>query len=245
MRKLRLTIQYDGTAFHGWQVQPGLATVQQAVQDALTIILQHPVVLHGSGRTDTGVHALGQVAHFATDRGLAPPRVMAALNSILPGSVRIVDVQPVDAGFHARYDARSRTYWYCIWNAPVVSPFWRAYVWHIRRPLDVAAMRRAAALLIGTHDFTSFQGADREEVQPVRSVMRIGCSCRGPQLQVWHIEASSFLKHMVRNIVGTLVEVGRGAMDVDDFGAVLAARDRCCAGPAAPPQGLFLRRVRY
>lgn len=244
MRTIKLTIQYDGTDYFGWQMQASHITVQQVLQEALSIVCNHPVVLHGSGRTDTGVHALGQVAHFKTHSLIDMPQLHKGLNCLLPDDVVVREAVEAHPDFHARFDATARTYWYFILNEPVPSVFYRRYAWHVRKPLDVEAMRDAAALLVGMHDYSSFQAREREDACMVREVKRVRLKRVGPLL-LFEIQASSFLRHMVRGIVGTLVETGLGKLSAAGMRDIMMARDRSQAGPTAPAQGLFLKEVRY
>ena len=240
----KLLLEYDGTNYHGWQIQPTGATVQGTLEAALTRILNTPIRVRVAGRTDAGAHALGQVASFQSARSLDLPRFRHSLNAALPADIAIHAISAVADTFHPRYDARSRAYQYRIWNRPYPSAMQARYSWHIPYPLDQDAMNAAAALLIGHHNFASFQGADSVERTPWRTVMH-SAVCRERDFLVYTVEARSFLRHMVRNIVGTLVDVGRGALSTDEFAAVFAARARSRAGLNAPPQGLFLVAVRY
>lgn len=245
MRTIKTTVAFDGAEYSGWQSQPHGKTVQQALEAVLSRILNETISVAGSGRTDTGVHALGQVAHFVTSGHIDTAALKKGANCLLPPSIHIQDMADADENFHARFRARKRVYWYLIWNRPERSPFFYRYSWHIKKPLDTAAMHRAARVLQGVQDFSSFQGADREQVQPVREVYFAGCRQIRASVVLFVIQANAFLKHMVRNIVGTLVDVGAGRLTVDDFRAILHAHDRRLAGITAPPQGLFLRKVLY
>ena len=245
MKKIKLTIQYDGTAYHGWQTQLLDKTIQQTLQGVLSRILNENVTVCGSGRTDAGVHALGQVAHFVTGSKMDLMRMVRGVNSLLPPDIALVKAEAVPPDFHARYSARSRIYGYCIWNLPERSPFYQRYSWHIPQTLDVDAMLQAAHFLVGVHDFSSFQGADRKQVRPVREVNSVRLRKVRRHLLLFEITANAFLKHMVRNIVGTLVEVGLNKMTPDGFKKVLDEKNRETAGPAAPAHGLFLREVVY
>jgi tRNA pseudouridine38-40 synthase len=241
---LALLLAYDGTAYHGWQVQPDAATVQGALVEALRPLAGAGLRLVGASRTDAGVHALGQVASLHPTRPVAPPVVQAALNATLPGDIRVVAAREVPAGFDARRAARLKRYAYVISQAPVVSPFLRRYAWHVTRPLDVGRLRLAAHALRGTHDFSAFQAAAGRDRLPVCTVRSVRVVRRGPLLGLV-VSADAFLHHMVRNIVGTLVEVGRGCRPPRWVNEVLDGRDRRRAGPTAPPQGLWLVSVRY
>ena len=240
----KLTIEYDGTNYHGWQLQKNAVTIQGTLESALSRIFNEPVRVRVAGRTDTGVHALGQVATFKTEKAIEQYRLQRALNGILPSDIVVKQIEEVPDIFNPRHDALSRTYRYQIWNHRWLSAIWARYAWHVSFPLNVAVMNQAAALLIGEHDFSSFQGSDWVEHDPQRTVLHSELRQEGEFL-VYHVEARSFLRHMVRNIVGTLVDVGRGAITVEDFVAIFAARDRTRAGVNAPPQGLFLVRVSY
>lgn len=245
MRNIKLVIQFDGTSYHGWQTQGRDKTVQETVRDALSRILNSPVTLHGSGRTDAGVHALEQVGHFKTLSGLDLKSLKKGVNSILPRDIVVTHMEEVDPEFHSRFSARGRVYQYFIWNAAERSPFYERYAWHIVQPLDVGAMKKAMQALIGTHDFSSFQGGDKEAVNPVREVRAVRVKKAGKPLIVFEIEAGSFIKHMVRNIVGTLVEVGKGKLAAGEVKEILEKKDRRYAKVTAPACGLFLKKVKY
>ena len=244
--QLRLTVEYEGTRYVGWQLQPGGPTVQGELERALATVLREPVRVRGAGRTDAGVHAAGQVATAPLSHTVDPGRVRRSLNALLPDDVAVRDVALVDDSFDPRRHARSRVYEYRILNAPAPSPFWRRWAWHVVMPLDAAAMDEAAQLLEGEHDFATFRGADAKET-PRTTVRRVLESRirHQPPLLVYRIEATAFLKHMVRNIVGTLVEVGHGTWPPDVTTRLLAGRDRTRAGATAPPHGLTLVEVRY
>lgn len=244
MRNLKLVIEYDGTDYCGWQSQKNGPTIQDAVEEALSQIMSQRIRIVGSGRTDSGVHALGQVAHLRTCSQIAPSSLLRGANSLLPPDIRLRKVEEVAESFHARYGAASRVYEYRIWNASEPSVFLRHYSWWVREPLDVEAMARCARTLVGRHDFSSFQGADEKEVSPLREVMEARFGKEGEEVRFF-IQANSFVRHMVRNIVGTLVEVGKGKLLPEAFAAVFSARDRTKAGIAAPARGLFLVRVCY
>lgn len=244
MRNLKLVIEYDGTNYHGWQSQKNAPTVQDALEAALSQILSCKTRLIGSGRTDKGVHALGQVANFKTDSNLSLSALLRGSNSLLPADISIKEIEEVADDFHARFSAKSRIYEYHIWNFSHRSPFHRNYSWWIRENLEVELMQNAALHLIGQHDFSSFQGAGHKEVSPEREVMKVGFRREGGEL-IFFIQANAFLRHMVRNIVGTLVEVGREKISPNDFFALLIARDRRQLGITAPGKGLFLKRICY
>ncbi|HYR96581.1 MAG TPA: tRNA pseudouridine(38-40) synthase TruA [Candidatus Binatus sp.] len=244
--QLRFTVEYDGTAYLGWQVQPSGATVQEVLERALTTALREPVRVRGAGRTDAGVHACGQVAAVRVTR--VPDdleRLRRSLNALTPDDVAVRDVAVVDDAFDPRRDARSRIYEYRLLNAPAPSPFWRRHAWHIPARLDLQAIDEAAQALAGEHDFAAFRGADAEPVHSTTRRVLESRLDRTPPLLVYRIEATAFLKHMVRNIVGTLVEVGRGERPASGMRDLLAGRDRTRAGATAPPHGLTLIAVRY
>jgi len=245
MRTVKLTIQYDGADYFGWQMQATHRSVQQVLQEALSTVCNHAVTIHGAGRTDTGVHALGQVAHFKTESRIDMPQLRKGLNCLLPPDVVITEAALAAPEFHSRFDATARTYWYFIMNTPVPSPFYRRYAWHKTKPLDLEAMRAAAGELVGIQDFSSFQAREREDVCTIREVKRVRFKRVGPALLLFEIQATSFLRHMVRGIMGTLVDAGLGKLCAADMRDILQAHDRSQAGVTAPPHGLFLKEVRY
>jgi tRNA pseudouridine38-40 synthase len=287
-RNICLTIAYDGTDFHGWQRQPDQLTVQGCLEAAIGRITGSPASLWGSGRTDAGVHALRQVANFKTTSRIPCSNLVTALNDVIPPTIRIQRAREVRESFHARYDVRSKTYWYRILQTRVCSPFLSRFVCHHSYPLDRIQMSRAARLLEGNHDFTSFAAAgehdvtgpgtrllqhnpslDARPVDPQRpmnreplqldgeplaqrssSMVRIINSSRflwrpRTSMLIYQISGSGFLHHMVRNIVGTLLEVGRGKLTPEEVIAILQARERTRAGPTAPAPGLCLMKVEY
>jgi len=241
---VQLTLEYDGTKYHGWQLQKNAITLQGTLEAVLARLFGEPIRVRVAGRTDTGVHALGQVVSFKSEQVKELYRLQRALNALLPRDIAVRQVELVPESFNPRRDALSRTYRYQIWNHPWPSALWARYSWHVAFPLDHHAMNQAAALLVGDHDFSSFQGADWVEHNPHRTVLRSTIRCDGDFL-IYEVEARSFLRHMVRNIVGTLVDVGRGAVSMEGFAEIFAARDRTRAGRNAPPQGLFLVTVTY
>ena len=265
LRNIRLSLAYDGTDFHGWQRQPDHPTIQQCLEDAVARITGGNVHVWGSGRTDAGVHALDQVANFKTDCPIPCENLVKALNNKLPPTVRVKDAREAHANFHARYDARSKTYRYRILHSPVCSPFLWRFVCHHPYPLAHGAMAEAARVFEGEHDFTSFAAAESKEsegssqnsefrIQNSKSsgremVRRIFSSCLilrpRTSMLIYEVSGNGFLHHMVRNIVGTLMEVGRGRLAVSDILRILEARDRTLAGPTAPAQGLCLMKVEY
>ncbi len=240
----KLLLEYDGTNYHGWQLQPNRATVQGTLAAVLSQILNTPTRLRVAGRTDAGVHALGQVVSFHAAGSLNLSRFQYSVNSLLPSDIVVREITEISEEFNPRYDASSRTYRYRVWNRLYPSALFARYSWHVASRLDQSAMNQAAAVLVGHHDFSSFQGADSVERTPWRTVIRSTVRHEHGFL-VYDVEARSFLRHMVRNILGTLVDVGRGTLSVDDIAVILAAQDRSQAGRTAPPQGLFLIEVKY
>ncbi len=242
--QFRLLLEYDGTDYHGWQLQPNVRTLQGVLEEALATALRHPARLHAAGRTDAGVHALGQVATFRTERTIEPHELCRTLNALTPGDVSVREVAPVAETFDARRSATSRVYEYRIWNQPWRSAFWHRYTWHVPRALDLRAMQAAAAVLVGEGDFSAFRAADCDPESRTRRVIHSGLT-ETDNLCTYRIQANAFLKHMVRTIVGTLVSVGVGDLTPDDVGRILAGRDRTRAGATVPPQGLCLVAVSY
>jgi len=239
MRNIKLTLEYDGTDFYGWQVQPGERTVQGLLQNALEELLQSKVKVTGAGRTDGGVHALNQVASFQTSSSLSLNAIKGGLNSLFPPDVVVKSAQEASPSFDARRDAVSRTYRYRVLLAR--SPLRRRYAWELKYSLKLRPMRQASSMLKGVHDFTSFTASPPDGDVEVSS-----CEWKRRGDELWmDVVADRFLHHMVRILVGTLVDVGRGRLDVEDFAAILEAKDRTLAGPTAPPQGLWLLSVEY
>lgn len=246
MESFRFILEYDGTDFAGWQAQgEGRRTVQASVADALARIVGGPVRLTGSGRTDAGVHAAGQVASARFETRLDAGSLREALNANLPGDVAVVAVERVADDFDARRHARSKHYRYRIWNDSVRSPLRARRSWWVRTPLDVEAMQKAARHVVGEHDFAAFQAAGSSVRTTVRRLDRVEVVGRAPGEIVLDFEGPGFLRYMVRNLVGTLAEVGRGRRPPEDMARVLASRDRACAGVTAPARGLTLVAVRY
>lgn len=247
MFKYKLTIAYDGTSYSGWQVQPHDLSIQQVLQKAMGIILKHPVVLIGSGRTDAGVHATGQIAHFNHVTEIDLYRFHNSLNSLMPHDIRVISIEPIALDFHAQYSAISKEYHYHLYLDNVMDPFQRHYRWHLHQSLDIDLLCQAASLFVGTHDFTSFANEAHRGTaskDPVRTLTRLDVveELGGVRLE---FEADGFLYKMVRNIVGTLVDVASGKRPMDDIVKIFAARDRRQCSMAAPPQGLFLIHVQY
>jgi tRNA pseudouridine38-40 synthase len=250
MRNLKFTLAYDGYEFHGWQVQPGLPTVQGSLREALARVCGEDVLPQGSGRTDAGVHALAQVASCSLASTIPAGNLVVALNHILPASVRVLSIDEVAPQFHARASARAKTYRYRIFRGPICPPFLARYVEHHPYPLDEAAMAEAAAVVQGEHDFTSFAAVDpergREDGLPgnVRTVFHSAWE-RSHEELVYTVRGSGFLHHMVRNLVGTLLLVGKGTLTPPDMKRILETRTRSAAGPTAPARGLYLVSVEY
>jgi tRNA pseudouridine38-40 synthase len=241
----RLVLEYDGAAFAGWQVQPDRETVQGVLEVAIARVAGCRVRVVGAGRTDAGVHAEGQVASAAIETELAAERLRLALNGVLPPTLAVVEAAVAPPGFHARRDARSKRYRYCIWNGATRSPLRSPRAWCLQRPLDLPEMRRAAAALVGTHDFASFQTAGSDVATSLRTLHCIEVEgASGAEIRIG-FEGSGFLRHMVRNLTGTLVEVGSGRRRADEMPGLLAACDRRRAGRTAPAHGLTLEWVRY
>jgi tRNA pseudouridine38-40 synthase len=244
MRNLRLTLSYDGTDFHGWQTQPGLRTVQQTLEDAVAALTRRRARVNASGRTDTGVHAVGQVVNFHSETRLAPEVLVRALNAHLPPDLVVRAAADVPEAFDANRDAQRKLYRYVIHDGPVPDLFLRRYCYHTRHRLDAAAMARAARPLRGRHDFRCFETGWPNRASSVRTVTHLAVNRLGDWLWL-DVEADGFLYNMVRAIAGTLLHVGRGYWPESEVEAILRAADRTRAGPTAPAQGLFLMRVSY
>ncbi len=244
MRTVRLVVEYDGTGYAGWQRQPDAPTIQAALEDAVAQLLQAPHRVVGAGRTDAGVHALGQVAHFTTASVLPPQRIRDGLNALTPADIVVRDVTEVVAGFHARRDARLRLYRYVVLTRALPSALWRHRAHHVAGPLDVEGMRVGAQTLEGRHDFAAFRVTGTATVSTVCTIAALRVERRG-LFVTFTIGANRFLRQMVRRIVGTLLQVGGGARPVSDVAAILESRDNQRAGPAAPACGLYLVRVVY
>jgi len=245
MTHFRITLAYDGTDYVGWQRQANGISIQGLIEDALRTLDGRDVPVAGAGRTDAGVHALGQVAAFTLARDLDADALVRALNAHLPPAIRVFSAEEAPPGFHPRFGARQKTYRYQLWNADAMSPFERAYAWHVPGPLDVEAMREAAQRLVGRHDFAAFQATGGSVSTTEREIFESAICHLPSAMLVYEVTGSGFLRHMVRIIVGSLVEVGRGRRPVEWMSEILASRDRTAAGPTAPPQGLFLLRVEY
>lgn len=243
-RKYRAIVQYVGTRYSGWQIQPNVRTVQGVLRETLSRLAGRPVTVVGASRTDSGVHALGQVVHFFFPQKESIPDLRRALNALLPRDIRVMRLGEVDAGFHAQKHALKKRYEYRIFTGEVVPPFLHARVCHLSASLDFEAMGEAATMLRGRHDFSSFAAAASRVRSHTRTVFLSEFHRRGHSL-TYRVEADGFLHHMVRNFAGTLIEVGLGKRRAGDFPALLEARDRKQAGPTAPPEGLYLVRIWY
>lgn len=246
----KLLIQYDGTDFHGWQVQENDRTIQGELERVIGMLEDAKVTVHGSGRTDAGVHAEGQVAHVKLNRSFTPERLRSAINGNLWRDIRILKAESADEDFHARFSAKQKTYVYRIVNAPVMSPFWRRFAHHESRPLDMARMDAASRILLGEHDWTAFSSAQADGDNRVRTITdcsfeSIWDSRARANVIEFRITANGFLRYMVRSIVGTLLEVGHGAKDSDTIHTALVSGDRSLAGATAAAHGLSLLSVEY
>lgn len=245
LKNFKIIIEYDGTSYHGWQKQKNQRTIQEEIEKALLTMTGKKTVLTASGRTDAGVHALGQVANFTCDTVLSPQAFQNGLNSLTKDDIVIISCDIVDENFHSRFDAKSKTYNYRILNRNLPAAINRQYAWFIRKPLDLDAMRHAARNIIGPHDFKAFEGTGSPRSHTTRRVFKAEISEQDNGLIVFEIEADGFLRFMVRNITGTLVDVGLGKITSDDFRKILISKDRSMASATAPPHGLFLMNVKY
>jgi tRNA pseudouridine38-40 synthase len=243
-RTLKLTIAYDGTAFAGWQMQANQRTVQGALEDALRAFDGERVVVHAAGRTDAGVHAAGQVISFQLKSRVSADALQRALNVTLPGDVRVMQAEEAPDTFNARFNPQRKTYHYAIYTGAVVPPHIRHFAWHVPQPLDADAMNTAAAVLVGEHDFSAFQASGGDVITSRREIFVSRLTLREQHI-IYEVTGSGFLKQMVRNIAGTLVDIGRGRRPVDDMRRVLESRDRRQASATAPAHGLTLQSVQY
>jgi tRNA pseudouridine38-40 synthase len=248
MRNLKIVLAYDGTDFCGWQVQPNGHSIQGVLSEAIGRVTGEKVLPQGSGRTDAGVHALAQVANFSTASPIPPENLRNALNDVLPASIRVLEVTEEPLEFHARKSAQAKTYRYRIYRGSICSPFLARYVWHYPYPLDCSMMVEAAGLVIGEHDFTSFAAVDPERDSRAESNVRIIFDSsweRDGEELIYTVRGSGFLHHMVRNLVGTFLMVGKGSLQAEDIPRILQARNRAAAGATAPASGLYLVNVEY
>lgn len=255
MKYIKILLQYDGTHYLGWQKQKDSNTIQTIIETRLFRITGENIKLTGASRTDSGVHALGQIAVFATNSNLETHTIIKALNSLLPNDIKAMDFKETDKNFHPRYDAKNKTYFYLISNNRIVSPFLCRYVWAVPYNLDLALMKKAGKLLKGSHDFSAFRASgcgakttEREiisfKIVQTEKIDFMTSRIEGDFIKIT-IEANAFLRYMVRNIVGTLVEIGRGKMDVKTISEAFELKDRRKTGPTAPPNGLFLEKIKY
>lgn len=242
---IRLILEYDGSRYLGWQRQKEEPTIQGVLEEAIRRITGRFSHLVASGRTDAGVHALHQVCHFKTSAEIPPASLKKGLNALTPSDIYVKDVDCVPADFHARYSAKSKTYVYTILNRPEPDVFYRAYAWHIPRPLDIPAMETCMTHLRGRHDFAAFRSSGSSNINPVREMMRSELHRSHEGRLRFVFEANGFLRHMVRNIVGTVIETGRGKLTGEDFADILQSKDRRLAGIKAPARGLCLAMVKY
>jgi tRNA pseudouridine38-40 synthase len=246
MRNIRLLLEYDGTHYHGWQTQArsGKATIQETLHRALAGLTRESIILFASGRTDSGVHAIGQVANFHTNSTIPANAWAPALNHLLPPDIRVLASDEAPLEFHARHSASGKIYRYRILNRRAQTALDRNYCWHVALPLSVQRMRKAASALLGRHDFSAFRSAGCSAASPVRTVRSLSIKKRGELLEIW-IEADALLQYMARNITGTLVDVGLGKLSPADVKRILASKDRAQAGRTAPARGLYLVSVEY
>ena len=245
-RRVKATVSYDGTGYRGFQLQPNGITIQSVIEKALESLLREPVRIRPAGRTDAGVHARRQVVDFADSGGRSLEVIVRGGNALLPPEIRILSAEEVPLAFDARRYAKSKEYRYFLHNAPVPSPFFARYAWHLASPVDLGAMREGLAHIVGSHDFTSFRGQGCAARTTVREIYRAGIGKEAvPGLHGVVIAGSGFLRHMVRNVVGTLVDIGRGKIPPDRMRELLGHGDRTLAGATAPPHGLFLWDVSY
>lgn len=255
MKYIKILLQYDGTSYLGWQKQKNSSTIQSIIEDRLFQITGENIRIVGASRTDAGVHALGQVAVFATNSRLEAQIIIKALNSLLPNDIKAMYFNQTDKIFHPRYDAKSKLYFYLIANSHVVSPFLYRYAWRVPYKLDIALMKKAGTLLKGSHDFSAFRGSGCGAKTTVRDIMSLkikqtkeidflGCKIPGNIIKI-EVEANAFMRYMVRNIVGTLVEIGRGKMSTETISEAFELKDRRKTGPTAPANGLFLGKIKY
>lgn len=246
----KLLIQYDGTDYHGWQIQENARSIQGELERVISLLENAPVKVVGSGRTDAGVHAEGQVANVNIVRGFTPERLQAAINGNLRRDIRVMKAEIVDDDFHSRFNAKNKTYIYRVMNTPVMSPFWRRFAHHDARPLDVERMNDAARFFLGEHDWTAFSAAQIDGENRVRTITDISVvshwDARANAAMIeFRVSSNGFLRYMVRSIVGTLLEVGRGEKDFDTIQTAIVTGDRDLAGATAPPHGLTLHKVVY
>ena len=245
MRNLKMVVEYDGARYHGWQRQIDSTTVQQVLEDIVCRITREKVVIFGSGRTDAGVHALNQTAHFKTSCLISAPHLLAGINSLLPDDIVVKQLLEVAESFHARFDVKSKVYMYQIVNQPIRSAMYRNYAWYVRTPLNLNEMEKGLAVFKGTHDFTTFCGKKKGNYNCIRTIKDVRLEIHSSGLIRLYLEADGFLRYMVRSVVGTLVELGMGKRTPEELYDILQAKQRKDAGITAPAQGLFLVEVNY
>ena len=244
-KNIKLVLAYDGRNYHGWQIQKNGITVQGVLEEKLEQMTGKANKVTASGRTDAGVHALNQVVNYVTQTNIPPESIKNGLNSLLPNDIYVKQAEYVPLDFHARYSAISKKYEYRILNRRHPDIFQRHYLWHVGRPLDTGVMKKSLSMLLGKHDFSCFRSSGSGNTNPIRQITRADLSITDEALLCVTLEADGFLRHMVRNIVGTITEVGLGKYGLDRFSEILKSKDRSLAGKKAPPQGLFLISVRY
>ncbi len=244
VRNIKLTISYDGTNYHGWQTQLNVPTIQETIENAIEVVTKQKVDLTGSGRTDRGVHALGQVANFISDNKIPEDKIKIALNANLPKDIRIIDSKEVTLNFNSRFDAHDKTYMYQIYNHRVFDPFLRNYSYFVPQILDFEKMKQASKLIIGTHDFKGFMSAGSDIKTTVRTIYDVQLEQNGPLIKLY-VTGSGFLYNMVRIIAGTLIDIGKNLNDISCITNALNTLDRTVLGQTAAPEGLFLKEVKY
>ena len=246
IKNIKLVLQYDGKNYHGWQRQKNDITIQGLLEDNIEKMTGKPVTLYASGRTDAGVHALNQVCNFKSDTKIDPESIRNGLNSLLPDDIYIKEAEFVDPEFHSRYSAKRKSYEYRIWNMKERNIFLRDYTWHIEHDLNLKEMKKCLTMLVGKQDFSSFKSSGSGNINPVREMYRADLLDDNDEgIISFFFEAEGFLRHMVRNIAGTVIDAGLGRITSDDFKEILLSLDRKKAGIKAPPQGLFLTMVNY
>jgi len=244
-RNFKLILEYDGSHYHGWQRQLGVLTIQEVLESRLEVMLQSPVGVRASGRTDAGVHACGQVVNFHVRTRLRPDEILRGINSLLPPDIVVLHAEEAAESFHARFSATGKTYEYHILNRPIRSALQRRNAWHVPQPLEPQRMRECLGSLLGRHDFAAFMASGSKVKSTERTIRRADLDCLEDGEMRLVFEANGFLRHMVRNLVGTIVEVGRGVRAPEEFLDILSSRDRKRAGMTAPAHGLFLTAVHY
>lgn len=239
-----MVVAYDGTEYHGWQIQPGLKTVEMVLKEAIEKVVDHKVTIVAAARTDAGVHALGQVVNFRTQTSISPENILKGVNTYLPHDIRVINCVDVETSFNARRSAKSKTYIYVISNSPVISPFFFRYSWHVPYELDVPFMDRLCVHLVGRKDFSAFKKKDEIYKKTEREILRAKVKKRG-QFIYFLFEGTGFMRYMVRTMVGTLLLGGLRKITEDDFIGIIESKDRDRAGPTAPAKGLFLKKITY